>query len=225
MKKLGILGGMGPYASLKFLEEVLNNTPAKKDWDHIHTILDSNTEIPSRTRNYIYNEKSPVPRMIESIKKLNEYPVDIIAIPCNSACYFLEKINEEDKKNVVNIIEITSNKVNKILKHGKTISVLGGYVTYHAKTYKNFLTEYVYICHSLEEQNKISEFIEKIKLNKDVKNEFIKFINEYIDKYDVDAIILGCTEFSFLDLDSEILIIDSNKELANYIVDYCVNSH
>ncbi|MDR0912684.1 MAG: amino acid racemase [Methanobrevibacter sp.] len=224
MKKLGILGGMGPYASLKFLEEVLNITDAKKDWEHIHTILDSNTQIPSRTRNYIYNEKSPIPEMIKSINKLNQYSVDIIAIPCNSACYFLEKIDDIDKKNVVNIIEVTSGKVNKKLEKGKKIAIFGGYITYHAKTYEKFLSDYDYVWHDLEDQEKISDFIEKIKLNKDIKEDFIEFLSQYIKKYKVHAIILGCTEFSCLDLELEdILIIDSNKELAKYIVHHCLN--
>ena len=215
---------MGPYASLKFYEKILNLTNAKKDWEHIHTIIDSNTSIPSRTRNYIYNENSPVPGMVKSIKKLNEYPVDIIAIPCNSACYFLDVINDDEKNNVINIIEITSNELTNKLKKGKKVAVFGGYITFHAQTYKKYLKEYEYILHNEEEQEKISYFIEKIKLNEDIKDEFTEFTSQYIKKYEIDALILGCTEFSYVKTDFDILVIDSNEELAKYCVNYCVGT-
>ena len=60
-KIVGILGGMGPYATIDFMQLVLELTPAKSEKDHIHTIVDSNPAMPSRTRDYLFNEEEPSP--------------------------------------------------------------------------------------------------------------------------------------------------------------------
>ena len=47
---IGILGGMGPYATNFFLKRMIDLTPVRVDKDHFHTIIDNNVKIPSRTR-------------------------------------------------------------------------------------------------------------------------------------------------------------------------------
>ncbi len=67
-KSIGILGGMGPYATVHFYKRILELTPIIKDKDHFRIFIDSQVKIPSRTRAILYNETSPVPEMIKSIK-------------------------------------------------------------------------------------------------------------------------------------------------------------
>jgi len=61
---IGVLGGMGPYATLHFLKRILDLTPVTKDRDHFRIITDNNVKIPSRTRAVKYGEKSPVDDMV-----------------------------------------------------------------------------------------------------------------------------------------------------------------
>ncbi len=114
MKKLGILGGMGPYATVDFMKLVMDHTDASKDWEHIHMIVDCNTQIPSRTRALMYGEEDPCKAMIRSCQMLSVYS-DIIAIPCNSAMYWYDKldINHLMRRPITNIIEITSSIVDQ----------------------------------------------------------------------------------------------------------------
>ena len=72
-KTIGILGGMGPYATVYFYKQILDSTPVKKDWDHFRILIDSNVKIPSRTRAVLYNETSPVPDLINSINDLQPF--------------------------------------------------------------------------------------------------------------------------------------------------------
>jgi aspartate racemase len=48
-KVIGILGGMGPEATLDCFEKIIRNTPAAKDQDHLRVIIDSNSKVPDRT--------------------------------------------------------------------------------------------------------------------------------------------------------------------------------
>ena len=104
-KVVGVLGGMGPYATLLFYENILNLTDADKDWDHVHLVIDNNTKIPSRTRALLFGEKSPYDCMLESCEKLENYPVDIIVIPCNSAQNWIPDLQKKIKTPIMIVME------------------------------------------------------------------------------------------------------------------------
>ena len=49
-KVAGIIGGMGPEATVDLLARIIRATPARDDQDHIRTIVDNNPQVPSRIR-------------------------------------------------------------------------------------------------------------------------------------------------------------------------------
>ncbi|WP_252246665.1 amino acid racemase [Clostridium sp. ZBS4] len=224
-KVIGILGGMGPYASLAFFQKLLDLTPAKKDWEHLRIIIDNNPHIPSRSRYLLYDEESPIEGMVDSCRKLQRYPVDVIAVPCNSACYFIDKIQNKIDIPILNIMEITSNSLADTYPSIKKVSVLGGAITYNKKTYEKFLKQnnIKYIHHNKEIQDKVESLIEKIKLNfisEELKSNFHEILEELKKSYNTEGVILGCTEFGCLmDIQTSVKILDSSTELAKYIVE------
>ncbi|MBY6916656.1 aspartate/glutamate racemase family protein [Clostridium botulinum] len=223
-KVIGILGGMGPYATLAFFQKLLDLTPAKKDWEHLRIIIDNNPHIPSRSRYLLYDEESPIEGMVDSCRKLQRYPVDVIAIPCNSACYFIDKVQDEIDVPILNIMEITSNSLASIYPNIKKVSVLGGAITYNKKTYEKFLkqNDIEYVHHNKEIQDKVEFLIEKIKLNsisEELKVDFYDLLEELKKSCNIQGVILGCTEFGCLmDIQTSIKILDSSTELAKYIL-------
>ena len=96
-KIIGVLGGMGPYATTMFMNNVYDQTNAEKDWDHVRLVVDSNPHVPSRSRAILYGETSPLEGMIDSCLKLQNYPVDLIVIPCNSAHFWIEEVKQKVK--------------------------------------------------------------------------------------------------------------------------------
>ncbi|MDA9896974.1 amino acid racemase [Pelagibacterales bacterium] len=223
-KSIGILGGMGPYATISFFEKIISMTNAKKDWDYPRLIIDNNTKIPSRSRHVLYNEKSPVNGMIKSCKQLENYPVDIIAIPCNSACCFLDKVKKKINIPIIDIIEITANSMLKHKKNVKSCAVISGISQYKNQSYKKYLEKngFIYVHHSKNIQSKIEKLIENIKKNpnnKKHKQDCKNIINQIMVKYKVDSFILGCTEFGCIEKNNfNFPIVDSSHELAKYIV-------
>ncbi|QPK63429.1 aspartate/glutamate racemase family protein [Methylomonas sp. LL1] len=225
-KTIGILGGMGPYATISFYQKILDLSGATKDWEHCRTVIDVNTHIPSRSRHYLYHEASPVPAMIQSCKCLENYPVDFIVIPCNSASHYIHEIQSSIETPIINIMEIT---VQKLLQHyplAKNISVLGGAITYYAKTYKPYLENngFNYLHHSEPLQRKAEEIIEKIKLNtltSKIELDLNLLLSQLHKEQRFDVLIFGCTEFGCLhNIDSDISIIDSSLALAQYAINY-----
>ena len=96
-KIVGILGGMGPEATLNLFEKILANTPAKKDQEHFRIIIDNNPKIPDRTLAIIGSGENPVPMLVQSARTLEAAGVDFMVMPCISAHYFLESIRSELK--------------------------------------------------------------------------------------------------------------------------------
>ena len=94
--RLGIIGGLGPMATAYFMELLINMTDAKCDQDHLEMIIYNCPSIPDRTA-YILGKSNanPVVPIIKIGKKLKEQNVDCISIPCITAHYFHDEIEEE----------------------------------------------------------------------------------------------------------------------------------
>ena len=101
---------------LIFFGQILQLTPAKKDWEHLRIFIDNNVKIPSRTRAVLHHEESPVLGMIESINGLADIGDDFVVVPCNSAHYFYDEVVRKIKLPWLNIIEISCNRVRRIGK-------------------------------------------------------------------------------------------------------------
>lgn len=221
---IGILGGMGPFATAAFFQKILELTPAKKDWEHLHLVIDNHPHIPSRSRHYLYQEASPLPGMIQACKKMQKYPVDFIAIPCNSASAFLDAIQAEVAVPILNIMQITARALQTVFPEIKRVAVMGGVITYREKIYAKYLEDsgIEYAHHNETIQSSIERIIEEIKLNNMTPcamHETYAVVGELKRAYCVDGIILGCTEFGCLQsLDLSLPTIDSSTELARYIV-------
>ena len=93
MKKIvGILGGMGPLATCDLYEKIILATPAASDQDHLHVIIDSNTDIPDRTAAILHGGEDPVPQLCRSAGLLLNAGAEVLCMPCNTAHYFYDRV-------------------------------------------------------------------------------------------------------------------------------------
>lgn len=225
-KTVGILGGMGPYATLSFTRMLLDLTPAKKDWDHLRIITDMNPHIPSRSRHLLFDEASPIPGMIESCRKLANYPVDFIVVPCNSASYFLPEVREAVSVPILDIREVTVQALARKLPHARRVAALSAVVPYAKRIYQPYLEArgLEFVSHAEELQRESEAVIEAIKLNEPqavVARRFERLLGSIRERHGVDAVILGCTEFGCLgELQAPVPLIDSSRELAQGTVKF-----
>ena len=191
--KLGILGGMGPYATLDFIRHIYRLTPGiRVDSDHIRIISDINVKIPSRTRAVLYDEESPVKMMIESIEGLAALGATFVAVPCNSAHFFYDLVNESTSIEWINMLEIVAKKVSLLRSHGTLI--LGGYVTVSKKIYDQFIKDSCYLDNTGNEL--VFQLIEELKLAKGKHLNTAKKVIEICSKEKARTIVLACTELT-----------------------------
>lgn len=223
-KVVGILGGMGPFATVDFFKQILDLTPAQKDWEHLRLIIDNNVKIPSRTRAVLYNEESPVPQMIASINNLAKIGADFVVIPCNSAHYFYEQVSPFINIPWLNIIQIASQKV--ITMGKKRPLILGGYVTSSKRLYSGYLPAAVYP--SAEENKVVEVVIEEIKLTSTLSKEAHVVFNDLLESkmQEIDCVLLACTELPIIyhkKMLCGIEVVNSTFEYAKAVVKYAKN--
>lgn len=191
---LGIVGGLGPLASSYLYEMITKKTKATKDQEHLNIAILSYAKTPDRTA-YILNESSdsPFPYLLDNCKILEKLGVKMISIPCNTSCYFHEKLQNEINIPINNLIK---NTVRYIKEKGyKKVAILATTGTVKSKLYQDeLLKENIEFC--LPNQDKVMEIIYNyVKSGKEVPN---NVINELIKDIDAECYILGCTELSIL---------------------------
>src|SRR5438067_9637007 len=89
---VGVLGGMGPLATVDFLHKLLKATPAKTDQEHVPVLVSSIPQVPDRTRAYRGEGESPLEAMVDSGLRLVEGGAGLIVIPCNSAHLWFDEL-------------------------------------------------------------------------------------------------------------------------------------
>src|SRR2546428_13639792 len=91
-KVIGVLGGLGPWATLDLFEKILRLTPAKADQDHLRIIIDNNPKIPDRSPAILGEGEDPTPGLIATAQNLQQAGADFLVIPCNTAHFFYDRI-------------------------------------------------------------------------------------------------------------------------------------
>ena len=214
MYKLGVIGGMGPLATVNFYERVVLNTEAKCDNEHIDMIVLNHSTMPDRTKCIIENRKT---EFLESIKKdfaiLENIGVEAVAIPCNTSHYFYDEFKKLTDLKIINMIEETILEVKK--RGVKKISVFGTLGTLNSKVYEKYAKEYELEVKDVSEADKqaVMYIIYNIKETNNLDNkQFTDILNRYCDDETVG--IIACTELSLLDIPEDINTVDALNVLV-----------
>lgn len=193
---VGILGGLGPEATVECYKSIIDQTPAKNDQEHLHILIDNNPKIPDRTKAILKGGSSPVPKMKTSARRLQVAGADFLIIPCNTAHYFLEKIEKAIEIPILNMVQATVNELTDATSAG----LLATSGTIKTGLYQNYVKgQAEIITPSQKYQEVVMEVIygeEGIKSgykNERLKEKLLAAINHLKEK-GAEAIISGCTE-------------------------------
>ncbi len=107
-KTVGVLGGLGPMATVYFYDMVVEMTEAKRDQDHLDMIIMNRATTPDRTA-YILgsSDDSPLDYIVRDAKRLEAAGADFLVLTCNTAHYFYNAIVEGLGIPLINMIEET----------------------------------------------------------------------------------------------------------------------
>lgn len=215
---LGVLG-LAPYATIDFLRKLTDETPARKDWEHVRILLDSNTKIPSRGRALELGEQDPSPYMREAILDLHAAGAAFVVIPCNTAHCFYDSVVEDLGVTVLHIIEETARYVARQSPGVQAVGLLASRSTVKHKLYeKAFEPLGVRVITLPELQDTVSDVIEQVKIGNDGREsrERTRTCADKLVGQGAEAIVLGCTEISLVLDEGElpVPVHDANRILA-----------
>ena len=106
-RTVGVLGGLGPAATVDFLDKLVRATPAGRDQDHVRLLVDINPAVPCRNAAVAGRGPSPGPALAEMAKGLERAGADFLVMVCNAAHAFEGEIRAAAALPFVSIVEET----------------------------------------------------------------------------------------------------------------------
>lgn len=107
-KIIGIIGGMGPAATLDLLGKIYANSPAESDQDHIRVLVDIDPTIPDRTGAIMSNSgEAVVAHLIKNAQGLIDQGAELLAMSCNTAHAFIRELEQKLTIPFVSIVDVT----------------------------------------------------------------------------------------------------------------------
>lgn len=104
---VGILGGMGPLATVDLMAKIIAQTLAERDQDHVPVVAWNVPQVPDRQRALAGTGPSPLPAMLEGMARLNEAGASCIAIACNTAHHWYDALQAQSKAPILHIARVT----------------------------------------------------------------------------------------------------------------------
>lgn len=226
-KSIGILGGMGPLATADLFRKLVLLTAADCDSGHIRVYIDDNPSIPDRTAAILEGGPDPLPAMTDSLRKLERCGAGCIIMPCNTAHYFLPRLQALTEIPFLSMLEATAKACRTRLPN-RTAAVLATKGTLAAGLYQQALeAESVpFLIPGGAEQDALMRVIYggvKAGAPPDSYRADMASVLDALTAQGADYFILGCTELplAFQALALDVPVVDPTAELAKAAIRFC----
>ena len=103
---VGVLGGMGPLATVDFMRKMLDATPARCDQEHVPALVCSIPQIPDRTKAFQGRGDSPLPALLACAERLKAGGASLIVMPCNTAHLWFDEIQSHSGMAMLHIVDV-----------------------------------------------------------------------------------------------------------------------
>lgn len=222
---VGILGGMGPEATVDLMQRIISHTSAADDIDHVRCLVDQNPKVPSRIKYLLEGGSvSPGPCLADMARGLEANGADFLCIACNTAHNWHGEVAAAVGIPVLNIIEIASAAAAQKLggRPGK-VGILASPAVRLTGLYKNPLArlglEPLYA--GEDDEKRLLGVIRSIKAGdtgEDVRSAFAGIVR-HLEERGADALIIACTELGVIGAVTKLPLVDAADALAAAIVE------
>lgn len=221
---VGVLGGMGPDATVAFMQRVIDVTPAEDDIDHIHMLVDNNPKVPSRIKAIIDGDgENPGPTIAKMARRLEVAGAHFLVMPCNTAHYYWKDAQDAVDIAVWHIVEHALDAIADRNPEAK-VGMLCSPALRKIGLYEGFVEARNLSLIYPEDESSVLEVIRAVKRGQgrhpDTIAEFKSAATELYHQ-GADVLVLACTELSViadaLD-DAAIPVFDTLQVLAEDVV-------
>ena len=221
---VGVLGGLGPAATVHFMARVVELTEAHRDQDHVDLLVWQHGSIPDRSAFLLGHGESPEPVLVADAVALERAGARFIAIPCNTAVVWVEQMRAAVSIEVLDTVAETVAAAQRAVPGLTRLGVLATDGTLLAGTYAAAAAAagLELLTPSPDVQQEVMSIIyEGVKAGESVSRERFDAVVGHLRDQGAEVVALGCTELSVLHEDLGVedpTIIDSIDALARRVV-------
>lgn len=227
-KIAGVLGGMGPYATVDFMAKVISLTPADSDQDHARLLVNHNPKVPDRQIDTDEQRLAVQETLAEMALVLEAAGANFLVMPCNTAHAFYDLAVEKISIPFINIVTETVAAIRDLEPEAVSVGVLATDACLKANLYQSAIHDagLSVLLPSHHEQEAVMQLIFRIKSGDqggEVAHEMSNIANSLIQR-GADILIAGCTEIPLV-ISAErmtVPIISSTDVLAERTVAICL---
>ncbi len=227
-KRVGILGGMGPQATVLLQQRLLDAVQAEDDMSHLPLLVDMDPQVPSRIDWILHRQgNDPGPVLSEKAKGLQTAGAQAIAIPCNTAHHFSPSITTAVTIPLLNMLDMATAAVTAICTSGDKVGMLASPATIDINLFEGVFSPHQLHTVWPDDLDNILATIKRIKATgvSDVEVSTMQdAANECIEK-GATCLVVGCTEFSILSkqLECSVPVIDTLDLLVTAIHEFATS--
>lgn len=224
MRKIGVLGGMGPEATIYFMQQVVDAVQARDDADHIPLLVDNNTQVPSRIKAILEGGgEDPGPVLAQMARGLVGAGAEALVMPCNTAHYYAGQVADATDMPFLNMIDLSCAEAARIAPGGK-VGLLGSPALQQVGVFETALAGAGLTPVYAAEQGRALATIRSIKAQgpSEFAAHTLTDICTRMVTDGADVICICCTEFSLLaaEIDAKVPMFDALQVLVNATVEY-----
>ncbi|MES2032605.1 MAG: amino acid racemase [Pseudomonadota bacterium] len=213
MKTLGVLGGMGPAATLDFLAKLQAATPAARDQDHLRVLVDLNPQVPDRNA----GDAAPGPVLAAMARGLVGQGAEVLAIACNTAHAYADDVRSAG----VPLIDMIAVACEAAAATGaRRVGVIGTPLALTLYTGRLATMGLEAVVPDADGQAVFMALLYRIKAG-DLGAAVAEGMRDVADSLGADAVIAGCTEVPLVVETLDVPLIDAGLELARRCVEVC----
>ena len=197
---LGIVGGLGPFASAEFLNTIYECSPEGVEQESPRVVMSSDPSFPDRTAAFLRGEYDELlNRLVRVLRQLNEMGASKTVICCVTIHYLFPLLPPDLRAHVVSLLDVIMDQVAQTRKRHLLICSKGtrrlGLFQNHVRW--NFVKDRIVLPDDEDQEEIHYEIIYRIKRKPDVR-QFIPRLESLLVKYEADSFIAGCTEIHLL---------------------------
>jgi aspartate racemase len=224
-RKIGVIGGMGPAATVLFMACVIERTEATDDADHVPMIVDNNTQVPSRIKALI--EKSgedPGSVLAEMARGLEAAGAQALAMPCNTAHNYAPAIRQAVAIPMLDMVELTVERIAAMPLAVRYVGIMGSPALRLTGIYDRALSARgISTVYPADDATMLAA-IRAIKVSSAAPQarETLARAAQELAAAGADVLLVACSEFSILAdaILADLTVVDSLNVLAAAVVDF-----
>ena len=195
---IGVLGGMGPLATVDFFSKVIAATPASCDEHHVPLLIQSDPRIPARPAAILRGAHSPLQALLAGRDRLIAAGVVALAMPCNTAHFWYPDLVQGCSVPFLSIVDACGKELGALAPPGGQVGIIATRATLAAKIFDTHLLRLGYIP-VLPEDEQLEDLIlpaiELVKAGAAVDGgHLIEQAVKRLSARGATAVILACTE-------------------------------